>query len=222
MEYITVEEVMNNLLDNPLLEDIKLEQVIRHTIDFIRLIKAPQLFTENRAILKIEDYKAKLPCDFYSILAVRTYNCNVGVFESMRAMTGFFDNTCNNTYKIQGSNILVSFEKGEIEIAYNAIKVDDNGYPLIPDVVEFTRALELYIKRYYFQQFFEQGKINAQVLEGIKQDYSWAVYQAQNIFKAVSIDEMESAKNMLQSWSTRNQHKEGFVNLGTSVKLKIH
>ena len=51
------------------------------------------------------------------------------------------------TYKIQGRVIYTSIKEGTIEIAYRAIAVDDEGYPLVPDKSSFSRALELYIKK---------------------------------------------------------------------------
>jgi hypothetical protein len=51
------------------------------------------------------------------------------------------------TYKIQGNFIYTSFEEGEIEVSYQAIATDEQGFPLIPDNSSFTRALELYIKK---------------------------------------------------------------------------
>jgi hypothetical protein len=64
------------------------------------------------------------------------------------------------TYKIQGMVIYTSMKEGTIEIAYRAIAVDKDGYPLIPDKSTFTNALELYIKKKCFTIWFDLGKIN--------------------------------------------------------------
>lgn len=56
---------------------------------------------------------------------------------------------------------------GEIEIAYRAIAVDEDGYPLIPDRSPFTRALELYIKKQCFTILFDLGKINQAVYSNV-------------------------------------------------------
>ena len=37
------------------------------------------------------------------------------------------------TYKIQGNVIYPSIKDGVIESAYQAVSIDDEGYPLIPD-----------------------------------------------------------------------------------------
>lgn len=71
--------------------------------------------------------------------------------------------------------IYTSIEKGEIELAYRAIMVDSDGYPLIPDDGTFAIALELYIKKRYFTILFDQGKISHQVLANTQQEYCWAV-----------------------------------------------
>ena len=58
------------------------------------------------------------------------------------------------TYKVQGNIIFTSIKNGTIEIAYNSFKVDSEGYPMIPDNSSFIEALELYIKKQYFDIIF--------------------------------------------------------------------
>lgn len=43
-----------------------------YTVDFIRIIGMPPMFIEKTAKLKIENYRAKLPCDFHEMIQVRT------------------------------------------------------------------------------------------------------------------------------------------------------
>lgn len=74
--------------------------------------------------------------------------------------------------------IYTSIEKGEIELAYRAIMVDHDGYPMIPDDGTFAIALGLYIKKRHFTILFDTGKISHQVLANTQQEYCWAVGQA--------------------------------------------
>lgn len=43
--------------------------------------------------------------------------------------------------------IYVSFPKGAVEIAYKAVKTDEDGYPMIVDNEVYIAALEAYIKK---------------------------------------------------------------------------
>jgi len=67
------------------------------------------------------------------------------------------------TYMIQNSVIFTSIEEGEIEISYQAVMTDNDGYPLIPDNGSFANALELYIKLKVFTYLFDTGKISQAV-----------------------------------------------------------
>lgn len=115
----------------------------------------PTIFIEKTTELKIENYRAMLPCDFHEIIQVRTNleKCGHYISGVFRYSTDNFhmsDKTHESpdlTYKIQGRVIYTSIKEGTIEIAYRAIAVDDEGYPLIPDKSSFSRALELYIKK---------------------------------------------------------------------------
>lgn len=51
---------------------------------------------------------------------------------------------CHQTYSVECPNIEVSFEKGEILVAYMARAVDNNGIPLIPDHREAFAAVTDY------------------------------------------------------------------------------
>jgi hypothetical protein len=44
-------------------------------------------------------------------------------------------------------------------LAYKAIPVDSEGYPLIMDNERYKNALELYIKKIKFTGYFDLGKI---------------------------------------------------------------
>ena len=127
------------------------------------------------------------------------------------------------TYKIQGTVIFTSLKEGTIEIAYRAIAVDDEGYPLIPDRSAFTRALELYIKKQCFTILFDLGKINQAVYNNVQQEYAWAVGQAQADLIKPSIDEMQSITNALNTLIPRtNEHSKGFITTGNMERIKVH
>lgn len=74
--------------------------------------------------------------------------------------------------------IYTSIREGEIEMAYRAVMVDEEGYPMIPDDGVFPVALSLYIKKKHFTVLFDMGKISQQVLNNTQQEYCWAVGQA--------------------------------------------
>lgn len=226
--YINIRQVLDDLLHHPLLQGLTFERAVNYSVEFIRIVGCPRVFEEKTLKLKIENYRGMLPCDFHRIIQVRT--CTCGRTTTFRYSTDSFhmsdDKHCNLpdlTYKIQGQVIFTSIKDGEIEIAYEAISVDEEGYPLIPENSSFVRALELYIKRECFTILFDLGKITPQVYNNTCQQYAWAVGQAQNEFMRPSIDEMESITNAWNNLIPRtNEHRNGFVTLGTKEQWKTH
>ena len=125
------------------------------------------------------------------------------------------------TYKLQGQAIYTSMKNGIIEIAYHAIPVDCDGYPMIADNSSFREALELYITKRRYKILFDTGKIRGDVYSSTCQDYAFAVGQAQTSLIMPTIDEMESITN---SWNTLiprvTEHNMGFINNGSKETFK--
>ena len=223
--YISIKEVLDNLLDNPLLQDLTLERVVNYTIDFIRKVGMPKVYIEKIANLEVKEYRALLPCDFHKMIQVRTFK--EGCSQTFRSSTDNFHFSNNKrdshdlTYKLQGQVIYTSMKNGTIEIVYQAIPVDCDGYPMIADNSSFREALELYITKRRYKVLFDIGKIRGDVYSSTCQDYAFAVGQAQTSLIMPTIDEMESITN---SWNTLiprvTEHRMGFINNGSKETLK--
>jgi hypothetical protein len=126
------------------------------------------------------------------------------------------------TYKIQGGYIFTSIKEGVIEISYQAILLDEECFPMIPDNSKFTRALEAYIKKQWFTILFDMGKIQPAVFQNVQQEYAWAVGACESEFQKMSLDKAESFYN---SWRTliprTNEHSRGYATNGAKQNLKF-
>lgn len=226
--YISLKQILDNLLDHPMLREVSFERAVNHTINFMRILGCPKMFEEKTAIIEIEDYRGVLPCDFNEIIQVRTHNTCDNNYKVFRYSTDNFHMSDNKqdsfdlTYKIQGNVIFTSMKEGTIEIAYNAFVVDSDGYPMVPDNSAFIRALELYIKKQCFTVLFDLGQINQAVYHNVCQEYAWAVGAAQSDLIRPTIDQMQAITNSLNTliWRT-TEHNNGFVNNGSAEKIKL-
>lgn len=227
--YISLRQVLDDILDHPMLKDVSLERAVNHTVHFMRIVGCPRMFEEKTALVEIKDYRGLIPCDFNDIIQVRTHSsCNRKDYRVFRYSTDNFHMSENKqgspdlTYKIQGNVIFTSIKEGTIEIAYNAFAVDSDGYPMIPDNSSFISALEFYIKKKHFGVLFDTGKINQAVWNQVCQDYAWAVGQAQSDLVRPTIDQMQSLTNSLNTLVWRvSEHNHGFVNTGSAEKIKL-
>lgn len=234
MNYISIKEILDNILDNPLLRDVSLERVVNYAQRFIRRVGMPKEFIEKTAVINIEDWRGELPCDYFEMIQVRTeYTDGSSLKEPIyyRYSTDNFhmsthkldDDFKDPTYKIQGRIIFTSTKDTPIEIAYRAIKVDEEGYPMIPDNSTFAEALEAYIKVKVYTILFDQNKISNAALQNAQQEYCWAIGAAQNELVMPSIDEMESITNLWNQLLIRTtEHEHGFRTAGTKEHWRIH
>ena len=219
-QYINIKVVLDRILRHPLMQDLSLETAVDYTIDFMRIVGMPRMFTEKVVRITIDKYRALLPCDYYQTIQIRIPGGPALVYSTDSFHMSNKGNS--STYKIQGNIIYTSIESGELELAYLAISTDADGYPLLPDNSSFTRALELYIKKQWFTILFDLGKITSAVLQNTQQEYAWAVGDCQSEFNRMSIDQMEAFSN---SWRTMilrdHQHSSGFIGDGSRQTLNI-
>lgn len=224
----SIKVILDKILRHPLLQDLTLETVVDYTIDFMRIVGVPSMFGDNVKCLKVENYRTELPCDYYQMNQIRLIDDNLNPRGTFRYTSDTFHMDGGSidypdlTYKIQGSIIYTSIREATIEIAYQAINIDDEGYPLIPDNSSFTRALEGYIKKSHFTILYDMGKIAGPVLNQALQDYAWAVGDCQTEFNRLSLDKAEAFYN---SWRTLlirpSEHATGFAYNGNQERLKL-
>lgn len=223
VQLISIKEVMDNLLDNPLLENISFDRVVNHTVDFMKLVGCPAVFSEKIAEIEIKDHRGVLPCDFISINQVKSKSGKMYISSS--DSFHFDDNSTKEafTYKLQNSVIFTAKKEDVITISYKAIEIDAKGYPLIPDNVSLKLALEEYIKMKFYKNKVEAGKMNPQIYSLVQQEYAWRVGQAQTSLRKLSIDEMQGLTNMWTSlFANTTEHDSGFKTIGSREYMRKH
>lgn len=233
-----IRRVADRIMRHPLLRDVPFETILDYTVDFLQIVGVPSLFEEKTALLHVENYRCMLPCDYVSMIQVRTAKKVDGIEPNHRSHISYRYSTdsfhmsndkpdvgrygTDLTYKIQGCIIYTSTKDTDIEIAYNAIATDGEGYPLLPDNPSFLRALEAYVKKQHFTILFDLGKLQPVILQNAQQEYAWAVGDCETEFHRLSLDKAESLFN---SWRTLlirdSEHRHGFVNNGTKEYLTI-
>lgn len=127
------------------------------------------------------------------------------------------------SFKTQGRIIYTSFPEGVVEMAYKAIPVDEDGYPLLIDDENYLAALEAFIKVKVFTIKFDTGKIAAPVLQNAQADYAWLSAQLMDTFTIPSVSEMEVITRM---WNTltldRYEFDNQFKSLGNREARGYH
>lgn len=225
--YVNIRYILDRILRHPLMQEVSLEEAVDMTVSFMRVMGVPDMFIEKAEVLNVQDYRAPLPCDYYKMVQVRctdghVFRYSTDSFHMSNIKTGL-PKSESLTYKIQGNIIYTSVKECEIEIIYEAIAVDSEGYPMIPDNSSFTRALELYIKKQRFTVLFDMGRISLSVLQNVQQEYAWAAGDCHTEFNRLSLDKAESFYNSLKTMLIRdNEHSRGFIDNGDKEFIKVH
>lgn len=242
IKYTNIRRVLDNLHDEAFMENVTLEQVVRYTVRFIAKFGMPKLYQDRIAEVDIHEYRGLLPCDLISIDQVKDA-CN-GL--CLRSMTDTFNPGLmassssshfshipyishgalqygEGTFKTQGRVIFTSFSEGKIIVAYKAIPVDEDGFPLIIDNEVYLEALENYIQKRVLKNKFRKGDISAAAYQDAQTEYAWSAGQLQSELVIPSISEMASITNYITSiLPNMREFDQGFKTLGNREYLRNH
>lgn len=251
IRYTSIRRVLDNILEHPLLSNVTLEQAVRYTIRFISLFGMPKMYQDKIEDVKIENFRGLLPCDLVKIIQVRDKATGICLRSMTDTFTPGMNNTppppkpkdLNNnvkditmeyipprkpldgemTFKTQGRVVFTSYPEGVVEIAYKAIPVDSDGYPMIIDNENYIAALEAYIKKQVFTIKFDTGKIAANVLQNAQQEYAWLAKTLETEMCTPSYDEAQSIANMYNTLITNNtSFYKGFKDAGDLERIRRH
>lgn len=222
--YICIKEILNRVLRHPLLKKLTMEDAIYYTLDFIRTVGLPQIYTNKEEVVTIDDYRALLPCDCIAVNAVK--NCKTGI--ALKHLLAHFTANHNKlngspAYKIQSNVIYTNFKHGDVLVSYRAIMVDEEGLPMLPDDPTFLRALELYIKKEWFTILFDLGEIRSDILTNTQIEYASATSICKAKYMMPSEDEMEAIGSIIHRLlPNKLQHMRSFSNAHDGELLRNH
>ena len=120
--------------------------------------------------------------------------------------------SCSDEYQLHNGVIKTSFPTGQIAIAYRSTPVDDNGYPMVPDLYSVQTAVTHYISYKLFARLWYQGREGMQdKMQWADREYQFYVKQAKNdTWMLFGIDEHQNMINFRKSYFG----KPSFDNLG--------
>lgn len=121
---------------------------------------------------------------FYTNLAA--YSPQAGEYVNPAARTVMFD--------INDNFITFSIEKGNACLAYWAFPVDDEGFPMVPDIQKYKMAVTKYLIYKVDYILWRQGVINDKVYTESKDEWLWFVGSISSALKMPSVEQMEAIK----------------------------
>lgn len=214
---------------SPLAADLMYEQAAEYALEFIKLIGAPLVYSDETKKVEINEFKGRVPKNTVIIRGVRWLGltgCEQPI--AMRYATDLYHTSSDSldsrgefTYITQNCNLTTSKKKGFVEISIKTIATDDKGYPMIPDNESFKMGLEYYILHRHIEPLWTMGKIQDKVFQYYEQKRHWYLGQASNEFKLQGIDQLESMMNSLNRIIIQDKaHETFYKDFGRKERIK--
>lgn len=171
--YISIKRVIGGFLKDLGLSDTAyIEDIPRWTEDAIEIMEISNYYTYRYKLIKVEEYKAMLPCDhqnLYGFWVTPTCEQTTQINNLRRLFIRnspllgrgiFTDSTEQKIYgvpqdnvntstsetnhygSINGGVVHTSFRQGWLYCVYSGVPVDCEGYPLVPKDAKVTEALQ--------------------------------------------------------------------------------
>ena len=232
--YKSLGTILYKILRNPLCAELSYEDAAEYALEFIKLLGAPVAYINKSEYLTLNCYKAEIPCGLLYVNGIRYFEDDLKNAIAMRESTNVYHinndefenpgrNNSNNefTYKFQNGIIFTSMESGCIEISYEAIATDEDGYPLIPDNQKVELGMEYYIMSRYLEPLYLVGKITDKAFEYIQQKRYFYMPSAYTSLQMPSVDKMETIMNGLNRLIINDTaHQNFFKKFGEKEIIK--
>ena len=171
--------------------------------------------------LDIEGGRAKLPCDFYKLIYV-TYQGIPMSWASNAMNTAYFCDDCkipecctDNTFYVNDNFVFTSFAEGEICMEYLSIPTDEEGFPTVPDQIDFLDACKFFVIKTLDWQDWRRGIIPDKVMQDSEMRWNDKVNAAKASGNMPNPHELERLKSTWQRLvPLNNEFMNGFRNLG--------
>lgn len=123
--------------------------------------------------------------------------------------------TVDYKYIITPDYIKTNVRTGYIMMAYQAIPTDSEGYPLVPEDVDFQEAIYWYITMKLLYPEWKLGRVRDEVYYDARRSWNFNCKKAYGNAMMPNIDQLESIKNQwLRLVPEIHEHEGGFSTLG--------
>lgn len=207
----------------------------------LAMIGAYSQYQETSACLDLVNGKAKLPLGFDKLADIRykgnamywatntnanNYQCSEcqipicagsKYFPGSDGISANINNSaCDNTFYVNDSYLITNItdEDASVCIVYLGVKVDEEGWPMIPDDIYYSKAVSSYIIERLDYQEWRKGKITDKVYEHSEKDWLFYVNSARGAANMPNSAQLENLKNIVtRLMPLRNEYAKGFVNI---------
>ena len=119
------------------------------------------------------------------------------------------------TYSVNDNFIFTNYESGYVFLAYKALPVDKDGFPLIPDNRRYKEAVKSFIRYKIDYILWRTEELTKDVYQDSEREWLWYVGSAGNIARMPNVDGMQSLMNQMKLIPQKYSHDNFFRSLGS-------
>ena len=184
---------------------------------------------EVSTILTVTNHTVTLPCDFIYPKDI-THNGRPLSWSTKSAANNYQCEDCNTiptcctdyNFYISDGCLNTSLESGDLCIVYQAVPVDEEGFPLVPDNVYFDKALKAYVTYMLDKIQFRRGLIPEVVYRESSRDWLFYVNSARGSAYMPDASQMERLKRVwVRLIPKQNEYQNGFRNLESRERRNL-
>lgn len=127
------------------------------------------------------------------------------------------------TYKVNDNHIFTNFQCGYVVMAYKAVPLDEEGFPLVPAEQQFIEAAKREVAYKIATKLWLRGDMTADKFQWFERERNWYIASASNNANMMSLDELQSFTNdRLRLIPKTNQHRGFFAGLQIPEAVYSH
>lgn len=167
-DFVSVNRIIENL-QRILPQFIKWnpEEIIEWAYEGLRLIGGKNTSKYATVIIEFTGTECNVPSQITDIIQIRYNNIQLVRVNSLNTNTLY-------VYMRNGNRLIFDNSYGKIECDIGYIMTDENGYPMIPDKIYYTKAIESYLIERLFYKYNIQDLISNDKYERAR--YEWQHY----------------------------------------------
>jgi len=246
-KFISVKNIIESLYrDYDHSEELDIWDVVEWAGEALEFIGAGTQYEERVIELAVENHRVCLPIGFHLLnqisyqgvplpIATGTLEPNTTNSTSGNVIMGKEINDANfpqyssnndfnygNCYYINNNYVITSFESGCIIVSYKAMFLDDDGFPMIPDLISYRKAVSTYIQKMLDRREWRKARLPEAVYRDSEKEWHRLCGQARGQALMPNLDKMESIKNMWLRLRPKDNNYNSFFNtMGNKEYRKI-
>lgn len=205
VNFVSIDTVINKVLKNPLAANLNPEEIVDSVVGLMKLLNLEGTYKSESCIIKIEDYKGKIPKGALNVKSVDYIAGNKRKVPMVTSTSGYRNTNAREqdkgrfTYFVNNRMITTSFKEGYVYVIFDTLVLDDDGHPMIPDSEAFILACVNECLLSIYSVMFDLGKLPERSLSRIERERNWYVGKAQEEFQGFL--NMDHADTFAEEWT---------------------